>query len=516
MSTESPISPPVQKSSITETFLEGRLHPLTLVLGLIGSLRKLIIPSIPILIIGNKMRWGGIGLIGLMLIGTVVTLLLRYFSFRYRIQGRDLVTSEGIIGRKERHIPLEQIHEIRIEQNILQRVFDVVEAVVETAGGEGAEAKLAVLSRTDAENLRSAVATRSAASKNPLVTQSEIAPSQTATIIRQLGLRDLILHGLTSNHLLSALAIFGALWAFANEVLPNSVFKILSQYLKIAAGEMVHQGLRGAMLIAGAAFIVAMTVGLLVSVVGSVALFFDYTLSRRAGELYRRYGLLTRRASSVPQRRIQVLKIEETMMRRWFGLATIRADISGSKKEHEDDNKGRDVMLPIVLRDELPVLLPEFFPQLIHDEAEWKNVSPLAIRRHTVVSTVLILLVVVGIFVATKSFLSFLLVLLIPLVYWLNVKSYREFGYALGTQFFRTRKGWLGRALHIVPLEKSQVIVVRQSPFDRRHGLASLSIDTAGQSYAGGSPRIGNLPIDEALHVARTLAQKAAQAGPEF
>lgn len=516
MSTESPIFPPAPKSSITETFLEGRLHPLTLALGLIGSLRKLIIPSIPILIIGNKMRWGGIGLIGLMLIGTVVTLLLRYFSFRYSIQGRDLVTSEGIIGRKERHIPLEQIHEIRIEQNVLQRVFDVVEAVVETAGGEGAEAKLSVLSRSDAENLRSAVASRSAHKNISTLAQPENIQARPESIIRKLDLRDLILHGLTSNHFLSALAIFGALWAFVNEVLPNTVFQYIAKYLKVAVGEMAHQGLQGAILIASVAFIVAMVVGLLVSVVGSVVLFFDYTLSRRAGELYRSYGLLTRRASSVPQRRIQVLKIEETMIRRWFGLATIRADVSGSKKEHEDDNKGRDVMLPIAMRDELPELLTEFFPQLAHDEVKWKNVSPLAIRRHTIVSTVFILLIVGGIFAATKSLFSLVFLLFIPLVYWLNVKSYREFGYALGTQFFRTRKGWLGRALHIVPLEKSQVIVVRQSPFERRLGLATLSIDTAGQSYAGGSPRIGNLPLDEAMNLARTLAQKAAQAGPEF
>ena len=204
------------------------------------------------------------------------------------------------------------------------------------------------------------------------------------------------------------------------------------------------------------------------------------------------------------------------MIRRWFGLATLRADISGSKKEDSDDNKGRDVLLPIVRRDELQFLLSVFFPTLAADETGWKQVSKLAIRRGTIMSVVILLLVTALLCAGTQSLSGLWLLLLTPLLYWINLKSYREFGYALGTQYFQTRRGWLGRATHIVPIEKSQVIVVRQSPFDRRLHLATLSVDTAGQGYTGGSPSISNLPVDEAMQVARKLAQKAAQAGPKF
>ena len=96
-----PELPSPSQSTNIAVLLEGRLHPMTLVLGLIGSLRKLIIPAIPILLMGNKFRWGGIGLFGLMLIGTIVTLLMRYFSFSYRIQGRELVTRDEVIPADE-------------------------------------------------------------------------------------------------------------------------------------------------------------------------------------------------------------------------------------------------------------------------------------------------------------------------------------------------------------------------------------------------------------------------------
>jgi len=511
MQTEKPFS-----AQPTAPLLEGRLHPLTLVLGLITSLRGLIIPAIPILLFGNKFRWGGIGLFGLLLIGTAVTLLIRYFSFSYRIQGRELVTREGLIERKERHIPLDQIHEIRIEQNLLQRVFDVVEAVIETAGAEGAEAKLSVLSRTEAERLRQAVAARSAAKK---AASSEF-PSRPETnereVIRKLGIRDLVLHGLTSNHLLSALAILGAIWAFADDVLPNSIYERMGQFLKVTAGEMFRQGLRAALLVLAVGLAGVMIVGLIVSVIGSVVKFFNYTLTRQGDELHRSYGLLTRRASSLPRHRIQVLKVEEGMIRRWFGLATLRADISGSQKEDSDDNKGRDVLLPIAWRDELDTLLAVFFPNLTGDGGEWKKVSPLAIRRGAKAGLIILGIITIVVIATTKSWWGLGLGLLAPLVYWLNVKSYHIFGYSLGSQYFRTRQGLLGRAMHIVPIEKSQVIVVRQSPFDRRLNLATLSVDTAGQSYTGGSPSISNLPLDEALQVARTLARETSRAGTNF
>lgn len=128
----------------------------------------------------------------------------------------------------------------------------------------------------------------------------------------------------------------------------------------------------------------------------------------------------------------------------------------------------------------------------------------------------ILVLITIVICAITKSWLGLGPLLFAPIVYWLNIKSYNIFGYALGAQYFRTRQGLLGRATHIVPMEKGQVIVVRQSPFDRRLNLATLSVDTAGQSYTSGSPSIRNLPLDEALQLARTLAREASKAGAKF
>jgi hypothetical protein len=56
-----------------------------------------------------------------------------------------------------------------------------------------------------------------------------------------------------------------------------------------------------------------------------------------------------------------------------------------------------------------------------------------------------------------------------------------------------------------------QVAVVRETPFDRRHGVGSLVLDTAGQVYTSGGPHIRNVPKAAALGLARDLAYRASR-----
>ena len=99
---------------------------------------------------------------------------------------------------------------------------------------------------------------------------------------------------------------------------------------------------------------------------------------------------------------------------------------------------------------------------------------------------------------------------LLPLVYFISAANYRNMGYAMSERYFCSRRGWAGRSTHIVPINKIQAVEISQSPFDRRLGLATLSVDTAGQAYTGGGPQISNLPLDEARAVAGALAHKAS------
>ncbi|MGH9832684.1 MAG: PH domain-containing protein [Blastocatellia bacterium] len=489
----------------------GRLHPLTIAFGLLKAARSLIY-IVPLILFGNKLY--GAMLIALVVASTILTTLVRYFSFSYRIEGNELITQQGLLERKHRSIPLERIQEIRVEQGVLHRVFDVVDAKIETGGGGGAEASLSVLSRAEVERLRQAVFERAAkiradAGRTSPATQPQgVAPER--VVIRQLSLKDLFLIGLTTNHLISALALAGALWNFADDILPESLYQRAGMFLYQETERLIAQDVATTIVLTILSIFAVVVIGLIFSIVGSIIRFYGFTFSRSGEDLHRRYGLFTRRSSSLPRRRIQVLKIEEKMFRRWFGLATLRADTSGSQRDNEDDDTGRDVLIPIAPRREIDGLLTTVFPDFYADQAEWRRVSRLAIRRDVFKGVIVCALVAALSFAAGRQAISLWPLALLPMIWFVSVARFRHLGYALGERYFRTRRGWLGRSTHIVPINKIQAVEVYQSPFDRRLGLATLSVDTAGQAYTGGGPQISNLPIDEARAIAKTLAHKAS------
>src|SRR5688572_19458602 len=129
--------------------LQGRLHPLTLVMLLVNTLRGLLIPALIVLFTGSERT---LGILLFLFLGLgLIPALIRYFTFTYRIESGELITRQGILERTERHIPLARVQDVRFEQGIMHRMLKVVDVHVETAGGKGAEASLSVLSKADAE-----------------------------------------------------------------------------------------------------------------------------------------------------------------------------------------------------------------------------------------------------------------------------------------------------------------------------------------------------------------------------
>ena len=85
---------------------------------------------------------------------------------------------------------------------------------------------------------------------------------------------------------------------------------------------------------------------------------------------------------------------------------------------------------------------------------------------------------------------------------------YRALGYTTSERYFYMRRGWPGRSTYILPIRNVQAVAVRRTPLPKL-GLATLLIDSAGQSRLGG-PQLPNLPVDEAYALARTIAHRAA------
>jgi putative membrane protein len=520
--TEPPVLPPLPANApasgagdgfaAAPPLLTGRLHPLTLVIAAVRALRNFAIPAVFVLVTGSGAT---LGLLLLAVLGiSLFTALVRYATFTYRLQGGDLITQQGLLSRQDRHIPLTRVQDLRLEAGPVHRLLNVVDVHVETAGGKGAEAELSVLARRDAESLRLAVF--EAAGRIP----ADLGRAETSgQVLVRLTWRDLVWEGLTSNRAASLLVLLGAAWGLVNDWLPKDRWE--AWITSVGQGAENWLARDGFVLWGRIFFAAAIILGLsaVFSVVGSIVLFHGFLLVRRGEDLFRTYGLLTRRASSLPRRRIQLLQIQEPLVRRWFGLAVVRVDTAAQRVANQEEQRGgRDVLVPLTRRADLGSLLPQLAPDLGVEPERWERVAPAAVRRATKKGA-LVCLLLAAVSAAgplrawglTAQLQALWLVALIPLIYWANRRGYWHLGYADTGAVFRTRRGWLSRTTHVVPVRNLQAVVLRQTPWDRRYGVWTLKLDTAGQAYTGGGPALDNVPADAARQIARSLAARAAE-----
>ena len=79
---------------------------------------------------------------------------VRYLTYRYAYETNELVVREGLIFRKERHIPYGRIQNIDAMQNVLHRILGVVEVRVHTGAGAAPDATMSVLPATALADMR--------------------------------------------------------------------------------------------------------------------------------------------------------------------------------------------------------------------------------------------------------------------------------------------------------------------------------------------------------------------------
>lgn len=492
--------------------LAGRLHPFTLVFAVWEVARGALLPLIAIFWFGNSVA--GRFLLFFFVVLPLVFAIIRYFTFRYRMENGELVVSQGVLAKTERHIPLNRVQDIRLEQGVLHRLLKVTSVEVETAGGQGVEASLSVLATDEAERLRSTVFAE-LARQGERTRTATVQPTAEGQVIRELDLKELVLAGLTSNRTASFIAILLIAFKNLDDMIGRARYERILQKVFSRVGDWVmsDQGMNWVHILVAVMAVVLL--GLAFSVVGSVLTFYGFRLTRRGEDIQRSYGLLTRRASSLPRRRIQILKIDEPFLRRLLGRASLFADTAGGQGGgQEDRTSGQSVLVPLMPRAEVDALLPSLLPSYESDQPRWSPIARCAIRRGTVIGGLVLGLIAATWFAMSRNAQALVPLLLVPAVYALNVASYRHIGFSLGDAFFRIRRGWLGRSTFIIPVHNTQCIVLRQSPLDRRWGVGRMAVDTAGQTHTGGTPVLDNVPWEQAVATARAIAHRADSTPP--
>ena len=498
---------------------ERRLHPLSFLFHVGGQLQQLVVPGLVVLLGAGSAGFAWQAWLAVLVVPYAVFALLKCLAFRYRFAATELVITTGFIFRNERHVPYERIQNIDARQNLFHRLLHVVEVRVETGGGDEPEAAMRVLPLPALEEMRERVF----AGRAPAVPKSPAAvsvePPRTETLLK-LRPRDLLLAGfIDSRGLVIMSAAFGLLWELG--LFDPTIEMVSGENVEEAGRGLVRQAARWVFGGGGAppvsrvalmvgAFIAALLVMRVLSMIWSLVRLHGFRLERAGDDLRTEFGLFTRVMTTIPLRRIQTLTLREGPLHRLFKAAAVRVDSAGGDAGTGGAAK-RESLAPIVDRRLLPQLLRDVLPEVDLTEITWQPVAPRAFRRALRARLIFYALLTIP-FIGMLKWWALLLFLALSAWAYVDARLYiKHLGWAIGDRAVLFRSGWLGRQLTIARFSKIQAVALGESPFDRRHRMASVRVDTAGAGDLSHRVAIPYLAYETAATLYARLAGEAAR-----
>lgn len=512
-------------ASLSDFSAPRSLHPLTLVMQLLRSLPALLLLLAPTIIRGSAGETRLTLTFALMYaVITVPLIIIRYLRFRYWMEDDEIVVHSGVLTRRKRNIPIERIQNIEIQQSLLPRLMGMAQVRLDTAGSASSEGQLEYVSLIEAHAIRGAVRefqragrlqatviqrgrglrAHEASVTTPLAPAPALSPAAVRTGILVVATDRATADAPTEDGDEAPTLLFSMpsrrvalMGAYRFSLLFIALLLSATQYLQLDPEELADLLFRGpfqeaATVIAESPWLygslvlfVAAVLSWLTGIVTTFVRYYGFRLWMEGDKLQRKHGLLTLQEGTIPLQRVQTLILRSNPFMEWRGWFRLELQTMG----YDVDQQGYHVVVPFAQRDTLLPIAHTIRPLSLPDS--FHSVSPITIRRHFIRYTVALLALVIPL--AQLWSTAWWGLALIPFLGLFAYLHYRHHGYATTGNVLFIRRGVIRRYIFAVPLDKMQVFMNRASIFQRRLGLKSLSVDTAGSASVT-YPEIVDLP----------------------
>lgn len=441
-----------------------------------------IAPVAAVLATAGEQRWFILGLVALA--GSAVLLVgaaLSYLKFKFRIDRDAILIRSGVFTRKRLTLSFDRIQNVAFREPIYFRPFNLVILTIESAGSSDEEVGLAGIPRTLADEIRRHVLAHKKTGKKTTQVKEEALPEpleevDAVDLLRQ-PVGELVRYGLSNNNIW----VFAGISAGALSQMDELWASGFMQNLFALVGETVGTGI-----VAITTFIIFMAlVALLLlmgaSVLGSIIVNYNYHLTYHDDRYHRTRGLFERQETSVPEVKVQSLKIEQPIIARLLDRFHLTFKQVGFEN-HQNARKKQKFIVPSVQVPFYRSLTQRLFNGTEVLNQPLKAISNRFIYRHAIYT-----FGIPPVLISIPWFLNEYLIGFIPLLLPLIILPFiilrkRRYGYATDGEHAVIRSGFLGQSLSVFPLYKVQTIMISQSPGQRDAGLANLTVKLAGHS----------------------------------
>lgn len=441
-----------------------------------------IAPVAAVLATAGENRWFVLGSIA---VGAAVILLvgavLSYLNFKFRIDKDAVLIRSGVLKRKRLTLNFDRIQNVAFREPIYFRPLELVILTIESAGSTSEEVNLAGVPRQLAEEIRRFVLERvkkahANQDKNETITKEEPEKEGVVDLLR-LPVGELVRYGLSNNNVW----VFAGIAAGATSQLDDLWDSAVIEMLFDIVGETVGTGIAAIATFAVFMALVILTLLMGASIIGSIIVNYRYHLTYHDGRYHRTRGLFERQETSVPEVKVQSLKIAQPIIAKLLSRFHLTFNQVGFEGKQAPSKKSKFIV-PSVHVPFYESLAERLFEGTQVLKEPLNAISNKFITRHVVYSFGLPALLVTIPWVINFGWKG-LFPLLVPIVALpFVILRKRRYGYAMDGSNGVVRRGLIGHTLTVFPFHKVQTIKISQSPGQRSSGFADLKVKLAGHS----------------------------------
>lgn len=413
----------------------------------------------------------------LLIVGSAGADYVRWRRTRYRVGADRVELHTGLLLVRKRSLARERIRSVDLTAHLLQRVLGLVTVRIGTGehAGDDSTLELDPVLRAEGERLRRALLERTGTEASGSHREGELVTLDPRWIrYAPVSFVAPALGGAAAGAVLQVSDWFGA---------QGQVIEWVGDRLRDFSLPSVIVLLALAATLAG--------------VVGALGLWvemwWNYRLEREPGGTLRiRRGLLTSRSVSIEERRLRGVDLVEPLGVRLLGAARVDAITTGLARDDEEQRGDHNTLLPAAPRPVADETAAAVLRETVSPTAAALTAHPPAARGRRLRRAYGAVLVPVLVQALLGALLTPVLlwtalgcaVVGLPVGVLLARDAYRGLGHGLSGGYLVTRSGTLRRST--AALERAGVIgwTVRQSYFQRRAGLLSVTATTAAGAGA--------------------------------
>ncbi|MGY6561475.1 MAG: PH domain-containing protein [Luteibaculaceae bacterium] len=479
----------------TNWYSPNRLSSFALISSILMFLRRIFssgwIIFVPLLI---NFSWQKLGYLLLILLAvaviSIVLGIVYYLNFKFWITDKEIIVNEWFFRLKKVNIPFDRIQSVSLEQSFWQKMLDVYQVKIDTAGSSGDEINLKALDEEVALAFKAFIQEKTSfdITENKAIeldeeTQETSKANKAGKTVLQLSIGKLLLVGLTVNHLKSSVYIF----LFMFYILQFTERLHLERY---AVNQITESGLHfGSLGLWLNLFGVFIAISLVVSVVTTFLKYYNLTLTDFDQYLIASHGLFKTSEVHMRERRIQKFTLIQNPLQALAQFKELRLKQVGADGKSSLNIPGIGSKKAEELFDEYNQNARSYFQSSIPIHGNRKLI--LGIRFGVLTFAFLGL----GLFfkMALINWPLLFIWVFLGYLYWRNSVTYKitlmKTGIEKQAAFFEYKQ-------EFIRYEKIQGLSLSTDPICKIFGYRNLQIYTAG-----GGLRLAFIPVEKALYL---------------